>query len=110
MQKDQTEESRLVAYIGGGEMPPVQSMRDILADKVPAHMVPSAFVSLEAIPLTPNGKINYAALPPPVFRRSTKEFVGARDSLELELAGFFKEILGVPVVGIVDSFFDLGGH
>jgi hypothetical protein len=71
-------------------------------------MVPSAVVTIDAMPLTPNGKLDRKALPDPDF---TALSTGAppRDEREARLAGCFAEALGLPEVGIDDSFFDLGG-
>ncbi|MFF7295668.1 amino acid adenylation domain-containing protein [Streptomyces sp. NPDC008265] len=114
---------RLVGYVvpaaggagsGSGDAPvDAAALRAHLAASLPAHMVPSAFVVLDAFPRTPNDKLDRAALPAPepgtgggVSRRSP------RDRREEVLAGLFAEVLGVPAdtVGIDDGFFDLGGH
>jgi acyl carrier protein len=75
-------------------------------------MVPSAFVSLEALPLTSSGKVDRHALPAPDRLRPELDggFVAPRTPTEEVLAGIWAEVLGLDQVGIHDSFFDLGGH
>ena len=74
--------------------------------------LPAAYVVLEALPLTANGKLDRAALPEPTSGRdaSGQPYVGPRDALELDLVHIWEDILGVRPVGVVDDFFDLGGH
>jgi acyl carrier protein len=75
-------------------------------------MVPSAFVQMEALPLSPNGKVDRGALPPPVEGRPELEtkFVAPRSAVEQKLAEFYSEVLGLQSVGVEDGFFELGGH
>ncbi|AXI80468.1 non-ribosomal peptide synthase/polyketide synthase [Peterkaempfera bronchialis] len=109
--KDQTEDTRLVAYLvpaTGAELRP-EELRTHLREWLPDYMVPAAFVALDALPLTANGKLDRHALPEP-------DFTGARAGRaphtpqEQVLAGLFAEVLGVTRVGADDDFFDLGGH
>ncbi|HEX7317771.1 MAG TPA: condensation domain-containing protein, partial [Pyrinomonadaceae bacterium] len=90
----------------------VADVRDFMKERLPSYMIPSAFVLLEAIPLTPNGKLDRAALPAPENTRPDLEgsFVAPRTLVEELLAGIWMQVLGVERVGIYDSFFDLGGH
>ncbi|WP_186763350.1 non-ribosomal peptide synthetase [Lentzea tibetensis] len=93
----------LVAYtVGGGE-----DLRDHVGRVLPEHMVPSAFVSLDALPMTPNGKLDKRALPAPTFVARGRD---PRTPQESILCGLFGEVLGVDRVGIDDGFFELGGH
>ena len=75
-------------------------------------MIPSAFVMLEALPLTPNGKIDRRALPEPELDREIlkTDFVAPRDTLELQLAQIWENVLNVHPIGIRNNFFALGGH
>jgi len=78
---------------------------------LPEYMVPSAFVLMDAFPLTANGKINRRALPPPdQSTTSDSELTTPRDVLELQLMQIWKEVLRRDQVGLRDNFFDLGGH
>jgi acyl carrier protein len=107
---------RLVAYAvldGGPERAPaVSELRAALEASLPGYMVPSAFVVLDALPLTPNGKVDRRALPAPGDDRPelAGAFVAPRTAVEEELAGIWREVLGVERIGIGDDFFALGGH
>jgi amino acid adenylation domain-containing protein len=102
----------LVAYFthGAASAPSTAELRSHLAEKLPAYMVPSWFVGLEAFPLTPNGKIDRLALPAPTIERAESAVVPPRDDLELQLVQIWEELLELRPVGVTDSFFDLGGH
>ncbi|MBA2350592.1 MAG: hypothetical protein H0V78_02040 [Burkholderiales bacterium] len=84
-------------------------MRDFLQHRLPDYMLPSAFVMLDALPLTANGKLDRKALPAPEYQ-SQESFVAPRTPLEDKLAGIFTEVLKIDRVGIHDNFFELGGH
>jgi amino acid adenylation domain-containing protein len=105
----------LVAYWEPrGELAPSSGeLRSYLADRLPPHMVPSAFVSLPTLPTTPNGKIDRRALAEP-GRRSLLEAgsqsLGALDELEANLVGMWERVLGVRPIGVHHDFFQLGGH
>jgi amino acid adenylation domain-containing protein len=89
----------------------VPALRGHLRDRLPEFMVPSAFVVLDALPLSPNGKIDRRALPPPSTPGSASPtFEAPQTAVERALAGVWREVLGVEVVGLGDDFFDLGGH
>ncbi|WP_342671919.1 amino acid adenylation domain-containing protein [Micromonospora rosaria] len=95
--------TRLVAYVVGS----AAGVRDFVARRLPDHMVPSAVVELDAFPLTANGKIDREALPAPGFTATGR---GPSSPREEALCAIFAEVLGLPAVGVEDSFFDLGGH
>lgn len=103
----------LVAYlVAKQEMNIVNSeLRDFLIKKLPSYMIPSFFVILEKLPLSPNGKIDRLALPAPAKSGSQEEKtpVAIRDTLEMRIARIWQEILDVPSINIKDNFFDLGG-
>ncbi|MFD2169281.1 amino acid adenylation domain-containing protein [Tumebacillus lipolyticus] len=84
-------------------------LRADLKGKLPIYMIPSAFVTLEAIPLTTNGKVDRKALPVPV-QGAAVEYVAPRSEIEEQMAEIWANVLGVEKVGIHDNFFDLGGH
>ncbi|WP_414944494.1 amino acid adenylation domain-containing protein, partial [Amycolatopsis sp. cmx-11-32] len=111
-------------YLPGGEQPRAYSnnpaaTRDIgglaasvrawLRDRLPDHLMPAGFVVLEALPLTPSGKLDRAALPAAEFT-ATGSGRPPRDAREEVLCGLFGEVLGIRGVGVEDGFFDLGGH
>ncbi|RIK32675.1 MAG: non-ribosomal peptide synthetase [Anaerolineae bacterium] len=108
------EDKRLTAYIvlNGESAPKPSELREFLRERIPIHMIPSNFVFLSAVPLTPNGKINYAELPPPApeGREHNQGFARARDETEKALTKIWEELLHVNPIGIQDNFFELGGH
>ncbi|HZP17424.1 MAG TPA: amino acid adenylation domain-containing protein, partial [Terriglobales bacterium] len=110
--EDQPGMKRLVGYIvPSGEAISEDKLREHLKQSLPEFMVPSAFVALDAFPLTPNGKINRKILPPPdTSMRVSAGSIAPRDRLEEDLAKIWREVLGVKSVGVTDNFFDLGGH
>jgi amino acid adenylation domain-containing protein len=104
---------RLVAYFVADPQadPTPRELREHLRTELPEYMVPSAFVRLDALPLTPNRKIDYEALPAPDQTRSLEEtYVAPRSELERKLALIWCQALGVERVGIDDNFFEIGGH
>jgi len=110
---DGTSAQRLVAYFVPTTHPPitVTTLRQSLARVLPDYMVPSDFVSMDAIPQTPNGKTDRLRLPLPSRDRSALEnpFVSPRTAMETELAAIWAEVLGLDQVGVHDNFFELGG-
>jgi amino acid adenylation domain-containing protein len=105
---------QIVAYlVPHRDMPPnSQAIRDFLAQQLPAYMLPSAIVLLEALPLTPSGKLDRRALPAPDWEKTDpqKAYTAPRDALELQLVQIWEELLPTRPIGVKDSFFDLGGH
>src|SRR5262249_38749094 len=103
----------LVAYVVPtvGRSAPADDLRAYLLEQLPHYMVPSAFVTLDDLPLTANGKIDRQALPDPdAVPAAGKPFAAARTADEEALSRIGSEILGVERVGIHDDFFELGGH
>jgi amino acid adenylation domain-containing protein/natural product biosynthesis luciferase-like monooxygenase protein len=102
----------LVAYIvGEGTALETSELRAHLKNRLPEYMVPAVFVALAAMPLTPNGKVDYKALPAPEGRpQGLVEYVAPRTPSEEMLAGMWAEVLGLERVGVHDNFFELGGH
>ncbi|NBH05022.1 condensation domain-containing protein, partial [Amycolatopsis sp. SID8362] len=85
-----------------------EGLRDWLRDRLPGHLVPTAYVALDALPLTRHGKVDRRALPAP-GREAAAEFVAPRTDTERRLAAIWASVLGVDRVGVTDSFFELGG-
>ena len=90
----------------------VSQLRNFLKERLPQHMLPSAFVVLESLPIAPSGKVDRRALPAPDLTQLQREstFVAPSTPVEEMLAGIWAEVLGVERVGIHDNFFELGGH
>ncbi|HEU0053830.1 MAG TPA: amino acid adenylation domain-containing protein, partial [Longimicrobium sp.] len=111
VREDAPGDKRLVAYVAGDATAVAEALRAHLSERLPAYMVPAAYVRLDALPLTPNGKIDRSALPAPAddafARRGYQAPVG---ETEEALAGIWAEVLGVERVGRDDGFFELGGH
>jgi amino acid adenylation domain-containing protein len=110
--KDHQGEMFLAAYLitKNGDPLEASKLRGFLQSKLPAHMVPSTFVTLECFPLTPNGKLDRKAFPVPEFKSSLIESSPPRTSIEIALAKIWCDILGLETVDIRDSFFEIGGH
>ncbi|QYC40289.1 A50926 NRPS, modules 4-5-6 [Nonomuraea coxensis DSM 45129] len=111
-------EKRLVAYVvPAGEQAPaeagqdgalISALRESAAGRLPEHMRPAAFVPLDAMPLTPNGKVDHRALRAPEVARPSSGR-DPRSAMEARLCELFAEVLGLDGVGAGDSFFELGG-
>jgi acyl carrier protein len=90
----------------------VNDLRRFLKERLPDYMLPSAFVLLDDLPLTANGKVDRRALPEPVLSQSVtrKVFTAPQTELEGTIVAIWQEVLGQTRIGIDDNFFDLGGH
>ncbi|MCP4403637.1 MAG: amino acid adenylation domain-containing protein, partial [bacterium] len=130
VREDRPGDKQLVAYIVTGNQSSVDSsrsslnteyrslmtdLREHLKQSLPDYMIPSYFVSLDALPLTPNKKIDRLALPAPMSidsRQATSDnpIVAPQDEVERALAGIWQDVLGIENIGIQNNFFDLGGH
>ena len=104
-------EPGLVAYLVAEGAVPIDSvLREHLEASLPSHMTPAHFVVLTELPLTPSGKVDRVALPPPQPKQQPSRIrVAPKSEVEKLLAGIWSEILGVEDIGIDDSFFELGG-
>jgi amino acid adenylation domain-containing protein len=105
-------EPRLIAYVTVRPGEAVhEDLQQHLRQTLPDHMVPAAVVELERVPLTPNGKIDVAALPVPQGRATLlTSYRPPSTTIERTLAGVWRDVLGVGAVGRDDNFFDLGGN
>jgi len=107
-------EKSLVAYVvpSREQVPTASELRTYLKQKLPHYMVPAAFVLLEAMPKTPNGKVDKRAMPAPKQSdfAETQEYVAPTDELETQLAKIWETVLDKTPIGIRDNFFELGGH
>jgi thioesterase domain-containing protein/acyl carrier protein len=112
--QNESGETNLVAYVVPVRASGIgtTSLREYLSEKLPAYMIPAAFVLMEALPLTPNRKLDRHALPAPdqVHRERASEYTAPRSPIEETLEEIWKEVLAVEQVGVDDNFFELGGH
>ena len=122
VRNDAPGEKQLVCYLlphaSQGGMDPlaqeqlIAAVRTSLRERLPDHMVPSAFMVVDRFPLTPNGKVDRKALPAPIYHAPTMRahHVAPRDHTERVLSAIWSQHLGVERIGVHDNFFDLGGH
>jgi aspartate racemase len=112
--EDARGEKTLVAYFVPAKDPaPTGSeLREFLQERLPDYMLPSSFVKLETMPLTPNGKVDRRQLPTPSAADSAQQegLTAPKDALESQLVRIWESILGKRPIGVRQSFFDLGGH
>jgi amino acid adenylation domain-containing protein len=108
--EDAPGEKRLVAYVVGDETAGAGVLRAHLSERLPEYMVPAAYVRLDAMPLTPSGKVDRRALPAPDGASAAERYVAPRTPVEEVLAEIWAEVLRLERVGVHDSFFELGGH
>ena len=103
---------QIVAYVvpKDSAQPTEQDLRLFLKPKLPDYMLPAAFIGLDTLPLTANGKVDRQALPAPHLLVETSPTVSATNSLEASLVEVWQQLLGRKQVGIHDNFFELGGH
>jgi acyl carrier protein len=106
-------ELRLIAYLvpsTPGQIPQATAIRNALLADLPDYMVPSAFVAIDYLPLTANGKLDRKALPEPELQGDAQRYRAPSSTQESLLCRLFSELTGTELVGIDDSFFSIGGH
>ncbi len=109
---DSDNDQNIIAYlvpVPGVPFTPAE-LRGALLQSLPEYMIPAAFVLLDKLPTTPNGKLDRKALPAPVLTRKTRDSVPPETSTQMTLARIWESVLKIENVGIHESFFDLGGH
>ena len=110
---DESGGKRLVAYyVHKNVQPSTGDLRQFLQKHLPDYMVPTAFVSLQSMPLTPTGKVDRRALPDPDLQgqADNHEQIAARNEIEARLVAIWQDLLRLDSVGVRDNFFELGGH
>ncbi|MEH2404597.1 MAG: amino acid adenylation domain-containing protein [Nostoc sp.] len=116
VREDTSNENNLVGYIvvetGQDSLQVISQLRRFLKQQLPDFMVPTIFMALEAMPLTPNGKVDRKALPEPDASRPELEanYVAPRTLIEQQITDIWMQVLNVKRVGIYDNFFELGGY
>ncbi|AOF82829.1 amino acid adenylation domain protein [Methyloversatilis sp. RAC08] len=109
LREDRPGETRLVAYVAGDSIEPTR-LRAQLALTLPAHMLPSSFIVLDAFPITPNGKLDRDKLPKSESSLASDDYAAPRTPIEEALTDIWADTLGLQRMGIHDHFFELGGH
>jgi amino acid adenylation domain-containing protein len=110
--EDKAGDKKLVAYVepNPGQKADGADLKAFLKQSLPDFMVPSAFVVLDHLPLSTNGKIDRKSLPAPEWKTTERVFQAAVDEIEQKIAKIWEHTLGVQPIGVTDNFFDLGGH
>ncbi|MBK3441399.1 non-ribosomal peptide synthetase [Pseudomonas lactis] len=101
-------DAQLIGYYTADAELDEQTVKIALAAELPEYMVPALLMRLDAMPLSPSGKLDRRALPEPVWQ--TREHVEPHTPLQLQIAAIWREVLGLPRIGLRDDFFALGGH
>ncbi len=112
VREDSPGDKRLTAYIVPNQehLPLTHILYTFLKEKIPDYMIPSAFVIIDKMPLTPNGKIDRNALPPPKEISLTEAYIAPRNTLEMQLVKIWENVLNRHPVSVRDNFFQIGGH
>ncbi|WP_432774041.1 non-ribosomal peptide synthase/polyketide synthase [Brevibacillus gelatini] len=109
--EDELGQSSLCAYFTGEEQLDLAKLWSHMAKRLPSYMIPTYFVQLEQLPLTPNGKVDKKALPKPEGKPVTgAEYEAPTTPVERKLVEIWERVLGVSGIGILDNFFQIGGH
>ncbi|RAP29427.1 Bacitracin synthetase 3 (BA3) [Brevibacillus laterosporus] len=109
--EDKSGQKALCAYYVSEDNILLSKLREQLAEELPSYMVPTFFVQLEKMPLTPNGKVDRRTLPKPDGElTSGTEYVAPSNQIEQQLVEIWQNVLGVFKIGVLDNFFELGGH
>jgi acyl carrier protein len=106
-------DKQLIAYlVRDSENYSVSQLLQFMRQRLPDYMIPSAFMEMDSLPLSPNGKVDRRRLPLPEGERPklVSSLVAPRNPIEETIAGIWQKILGLKSVGVEDNFFDLGGH
>ena len=109
---DPSGNSRLIAYLVTDTAVTGEELKQFLGEQLPNYSIPSAYMFLDTLPLTPSGKVDRRSLPEPQIARSelSKAYTPPTSTLEQQIADIWQNLLQVDKVGIHDNFFDLGGH
>lgn len=111
IKKDENGDNYLCAYIVSETAIPSSELKEFLTAELPDYMIPTHFIDIEKMPLTPSGKIDRSALPEPGKNAQSEfEYEAPTNEIEKELTAMWQEVLGTEKIGINSNFFDLGGH
>src|SRR4026207_1833839 len=109
VREDRAGDQRLVAYLLGGKESDIEDLKVQVSEKLPAYMVPQAWMIMESFPLTKNGKLDRAAFPVPA-RQTRKTATESLTTLQQAVATIWAEVLEINQIDLNDNFFELGGH
>lgn len=104
-----TRGSHLLAWCVLDDITAMPALKQAVAQRLPAYMLPAYWQTLDHVPLTPNGKVDHRALPEPVMERSVTQHAEPQNAVEKTLSEIWKSLLGLTQVGVHDNFFALGG-
>ena len=112
VREDVAGDARLVAYVVpvAGRTVDIPALKELAGASLPQYMHPAAYVVLDALPMTPNGKVDRKALPAPERTSGARETVSPRSEIEARIAAVWREVLRLDSVSVRENFFDLGGH
>lgn len=109
--REHQQDKRLIAWYQSKEVVAANTLKQALAKKLPAYMLPSQFIAVHDWPLTHNGKINRHRLPEPDWQDLNRQsYVAPSTATEMKLATIWQQVLSLDSIGIHDNFFDIGGH
>ncbi|WP_443659035.1 non-ribosomal peptide synthase/polyketide synthase [Clostridium algidicarnis] len=108
--ENEDKEKYLCAYVVSEKELNALNLKNYLKENLPTYMIPSYFVQLDKMPITPNGKIDRKALPKPNLDELTDSYEAPRNEMEESLVEIWKDVLNIKQVGINDNFFEIGGH
>ena len=112
MTTQQQGKERLLAYVVADKTTALEKLRSFLRNKLPEYMLPSAFIFLEALPLSANGKVDRRALPNPqaLLQQLEADYIAPQNDVEQTIAAVWQEVLDLEKVGVNDNFFEIGGN
>jgi len=111
LSEDESQHKRLVAYIvlEHDTQTDVRKLRKFLQERLPHYMIPSVFIRLDSLPMTPNGKLDRQALKEKIILMTSEHYVAPRNPIERQLVNIWKKLLRLNKIGVFDNFHDMGG-
>jgi len=112
VRESESGENYLCAYVVSDKVLKIEQLRKYMAENLPDYMIPSYFIFIDKVPLTPNGKVDRRALPGPEILESGAEYIAPKNEIEIKLTEIWGDVLNIPKekIGINVNFFDIGGY